>query len=116
MENKKLFRILSLIPEELVQSYSIEYINHTDSGTPGTSYPTLSTDVLTLYDLFWNYFQNHIELLSCKVFLNEGGFLEVDCLSGVLWINVEIQFPFLDTLVRTGLLGKDKPLNTVRFL
>jgi hypothetical protein len=116
MENKKLFRILSLIPEELVQSYSIEYINHTDSGTPGTLYPTVSTEIPTLYELFMKYFQNHIELLSCKVFIKEDCFLEIDCLSGVLWINVEIQFPFLDTLVRTGLLGKDKPLNSIRFL
>lgn len=116
MDNKKLFRILSLIPEERVQSFTIEYINRRDSGTPGTLYPTLSTDVLTLYDLFMNYFQNHFELTSCKVFLKEGGFLEVDCLSGILWMKVETQFPFLDTLVSLGLLGKDKPLNTVRFL
>ena len=116
MDNKKLFRILSLIPEEAVKCYRIQYINRRDTGTPGTLYPTVSNEITTLYDLFMNYFQNHIELTSCKVFIKEDCFLEIDCLSGVLWINADIQFSFLDTLIRIGVLGKDKCLNSIRFL
>ena len=116
MENKKLFRILSLIPEERVASYTIEYINRRDSGTPGTFHPTVSTETSSLYDLFMNYFQNHLELISCKVSLKEDCFFKIDCLSGMLWIKGEFQFPFLDTLITLGLLGKENVLNTVRFL
>jgi len=119
MENKKLFRILSLIPEDLVESYCVEFINRKGAGeadSPTQLRPTISGEISSLYDLFITYFDTYIDLISCKVLLKEGGFIEIDCLGGLMRVNAAIQFAFIDKLVSLGLLGADKPLNTVRFL
>lgn len=118
MDNKKLFRVVSLIPEDEVSSYRVEFVNRLaptlpTSSTPG--HPRLSGNINSLYDLFIEYFQKHIEITYCNVSLKRGGSIELDCLSGMLFIKAELQFPFLDKLVALHLLGSDAPLTSVRF-
>ena len=98
METNHLFRILSLIPDDLVQGYRVEYVVKNDSSTFNLHHTIISPTIPTLTQLFLQFFQPHIEIFSSDVYLKEGGFLEVDTLSGILTIHAEIQFLLVDTL------------------
>jgi hypothetical protein len=118
MENKKLFRILSLIPEEEVSSYRVEFVNRLAPFDPNASSPVqtrFSDTISCLHDLFNEYFQNHIDLTYCNVSLKKGGSLELDCLGSMLFVKADLTFPILDKLVTLDLLGSEKPLTSVRF-
>jgi hypothetical protein len=117
MDNKKLFRVLSLIPEENVQFYRMEYIDRKDpTDLRNYNYPRVSDNISCLYELFIEFFQNHIELNSCVIYLKSGGTIKVDCLAEKLFICGDLQFPFLDKLANLGLLGKEKSLKAVLFV
>lgn len=117
MDNKKFFRILSLISEEFVQHYRMEYIDRTDpNDLRNFNYPRVSGDIPCLYDLFIEFFQNHIELNSCVVYLKNGSTIKIDSLAQKLLIRGDLQFPFLDNLARLGLFGKGKDLDTIAFV
>ncbi len=117
MDNKNLFRVLSLISEDFVHHYRMEYIDRTDpKDLRNFNYPRVSNDIATLYDLFMEFFQKHIELNSCIVYLKNGSTIKIDCLAQKLFIHGDLQFPFLDNLARLGMFGKDKDLTTILFV
>ena len=116
MDNKTLFRILSLIPEENVESYWVEYFNRQETRqTNSPVYPSHSEKIQSSYELFTEYFHNHIEISYCRIYLKEGGSVEVDCLGFILWVKADISFPIFDKLNTLGFLGKDKAISSIRF-
>lgn len=116
MDNKTLFRILSLIPESHIDSYWLEYFNRLETRqTNSPVYPCHSEKIQSSHELFTEYFHNHIEISYCRIYLKEGGSVEVDCLGFILWVKADISFPIFDKLNTLGLLGKDKAISSIRF-
>ena len=117
MDCKTLFDFLAIIPESLVESYTLEKVETSFINPRNLSRCVQETNAVeTLEKLFMLHFDPIREYTCCKVKLKDGGFLLLDGFSNELIIYSESVFPFVDILSERGFIGKHKLVQTVHWV
>lgn len=117
MSNETLFIILGSIPESLVLSYKIEYVNDKLIDDKLTQ-KFIVKDFKRREELFLRFYRNRdVDILKCYIYFDRDSFIEVDSLSKSIYFkNVYLQFPFLDELIKKKLLGKNCEFNHIQWI
>lgn len=117
MDCKTLFDFLSIIPEALVESYTLEKVETSLIHPLNLRRCVQETDAVeTLEKLFMLHFDPTREYTCCKLKLKNGGFVLLDAFSNQLMIASDVDFPYLDILSERGFLGKQKLVQTVHWV
>ena len=117
MDCKTLFDFLAVIPESLVESYTLEKVVTSLMNPTNLRRCVQETKAVeTLEKLFMLHFDPTREFTCCKLKFKNGGFVLLDGFSNQLTISSDTIFPFVDILSERGFVGKEKLVQTVHWV
>lgn len=117
MDCKTLFDFLGVIPESLVESYTLEKVVTSLMNPTNLRRCVQETNAVeTLEKLFILHFDPTLQYTCCKLKLKNGGYVLLDGFSNQLTICSDTPFPFVDIFGEHGFLGKQKLVQAIHWV